>query len=264
MLSLFLTQHLMDALKELASYSVYDPESMLAELKAEEDARFQNFRLASLPENSKQLQSDEIGSELLFKGPNICHTARTPAQTRYLGYLTDSGKVGGIASVGNEMYDTGISMADALSTDANGVLRLAYDPGERTNCHIPVKIDYKDFFFASQKDGWVKLTLPNRAEREVYGYDPSIFKGLIVIFFGSCDWGKCKPNDLHYNEFKEGRIEFEVNGKRVVDLSAIPGAYVLKGEDGVFWKANDEGVYDFRVRVISAGDYVRFNSIVLY
>ena len=126
MLSLFLTQHLMDALKELASYSVYDPESMLAELKAEEDARFQNFRLASLPENSKQLQSDEIGSELLFKGPNICHTARTPAQTRYLGYLTDSGKVGGIASVGNEMYDTGISMADALSTDANGVLRLAY------------------------------------------------------------------------------------------------------------------------------------------
>jgi hypothetical protein len=269
-MALFLTSVLLEVLQDLSSLAVSDPEKMLAELKVEEDLLYADFMKADLPASAKKINGGtdtDIDFELLFRGPNICKTALTPAQTRYLGILMDApDKVGGPVPLGKETYEVGISQADANTQPAEGKLRLAYSPGDRAPCHVTLKPDYKDFFYAHGKDGWVSLTIPNNAEKEAYGYDPAVFKGMIVIFESVCDWGKCNPNDLRsQTDFIAGNFEVEVNGKRVTSLSGIGhGGNVLKGEDGLYWKPNEEGAYELRVRVTQPKSFLRLGSIVLY
>jgi hypothetical protein len=271
-MALFLTSVLMEVLQDLSSEAIVDPEKMLAELKIEEDLLYANFKKADLPEAAKKINAGnpadpDVDTELLFRGPNICKTARTPAQTRYLGILMDTpDKLGGPVPLGKETYETGISQVDANTQPAKGEFRLAYSPNDRTSCHVTLKPDYKDFFYAHGKDGWVSMTIPNNAEKEAYGYDPAVFKGMIVIFEASCDWNKCHPNDLRSaTDFEAGHFELEVNGKRVTALSDIGhGGTVLKGEDGLYWKQNEEGAYELRARVTQSNSFFRLSSIVLY
>ena len=269
-MALFLTSVLLEVLQDLSSLEIADPEKMLAKLRVEEDLLYANFMKADLPAAAKQINGGadlEIDTELLFRGPNICKTARTPAQTRYLGILMDTpDKVGGPVPLGKETYEVGISQVEATTQPAEGKLRLTYSPADRSPCHVTLKPDYKDFFYAHGKDGWVSLTMPNNAEKEAYGYDPAVFKGMIVIFTSTCDWGKCKPGDLQIpTDFIAEKFELEVNGKRVTSISEIgQGGNVLKGEDGVYWKPNEEGAYELRVRVTQPKSYLRLASIVVY
>jgi hypothetical protein len=56
-----------------------------------------------------------------------------------------------------------------------------------------------------------------------------------------------------------------VNGKRVTSLSSVGDiGYVLKGEDELYWKPNEDGAYELRARVIQPSAYLRLASIVLY
>ena len=50
----------------------------------------------------------KLEPSLFFKGRSMCHTARLPSQSRYLGYLTDTDKVGKQAPYGQETYEVGI------------------------------------------------------------------------------------------------------------------------------------------------------------
>jgi hypothetical protein len=273
-LALFLSNALLEVLQDLSSQSIVDPETMLAELKVAEDLLHADFVLADLPKASGKLngggrpeaiQVPGVDTDLLFRGPNLCRTARTPSRTRYLGYPTESDKVGGPMPSGEEKYDVGLSKVQADSSPANGKFRLVYDPGERDDCHVTVAPDYKDFFYANGKDGWVSMTVPNNAEKEAYRYDPSVFKGAIVLFWKGCDWGVCADGNLGPAAFEEGTIELEVNGKRVTSLPDIGnGGYILKGEDGFHWKKNADGVYDIRARVNDLDSYLRLSAIVLY
>jgi hypothetical protein len=269
-MALFLTSVLLEVLQDLSSMAIVDPGKMLAELKVEEDLLYADFMKADLPAAAKRLNGGadpDIDTELLFRGPNICKIAATPAQTRYLGILMDTpDKVGGPAPFGKETYEVGISEADAKTQPAEGKFRLAYFPEDRTRCHVTVQPDYKDFFYAHGKDGWVSLTIPNNAEKEAYGYDPAVFKGMIVMFESPCAGNKCKPGDLKIaKDFIAGNFEVEVNRKRVTSFSGIEyGGKVLKGEDGLYWKPNEEGAYELRVRVTEPSSFLRLGSIVLY
>lgn len=252
----------------------------MKELLAEEDLLYQEFKAAPLPDaafglrdnrgkNQEMVVPNDIDVETLFRGPNICRGARTPAQTRYLGILTDTDKVGGIAVHGHETYDVGITHDEASKTDAKGEMRLAYDPAERDhqNCIVPVKPDYKDYFVAHGKDGWVKLVIPNKSEKRYYNYDPAVVKGILVIFFGSCDWGRCQPDDMQVAAYNEGLLELEVNGKPVTNLTQIGGGlggFLLKGEEGVNWPPNSEGLFEIRSNVKNPKGYLRFSSVILY
>jgi hypothetical protein len=271
-MALFLTSVLLEVLQDLSSEAIVDPEKMLAELKVEEDLLYAGFMKADLPEAAKRRNAGDtadpdIDTELLYRGPNICKTALLPAQTRYLGILMDTpDKVGGPAPLGTETYEVGINQADAKAQPAEGKFQLAYSSAERTPCHVILKPDYKDFFYAHGKDGWVSITIPNNAEKEAYGYDPAVFKGMIVIFESNCDWGRCQPGDLRLaTDFTAGNFELEVNGKHVTSLSGMAhGGNVLKGEDGLYWKPNEEGAYELRARVIQPTSYLRLGSIILY
>jgi hypothetical protein len=273
-MALFLTSVLLEVLQDLSSEGIVDPEKMLAELKVEEDFLYESFTKADLPEGTKLLNPDndpDIDVELLFRGPNICKTALTPAQTRYLGILMDTpDKVGGPVPEGQATYEMGISQADANTQPAEGKFRLAYRPDEHGYrggvCPVTIKADNKDFFYAHGKDGWVSITIPNNAEKKAYGYDPAVFKGMIVVYNNGCDWGKCQPGDMRSEtDLKAGNFELEVNGKRVTSVSRVDNTgHVLKGEDGLYWKPNEDGAYELRARVVQPSDYLRFSSIVLY
>jgi hypothetical protein len=280
-IALFLAQTLTDVLEEYVKREPNpEPEEMLAELLAEEDLLYQEFKAAPLLEiaynlkkdtgtwNSKWVIPEDIDVETIFRAPNICHTGRTPSQTRFLGILTDTRKVGGQARFGHEAYDVGISHEDAVQTDAMGEMRLVYNLGERDrHCTVTVKPDYKDYFFAHGKDGWVKLVIPNKAERLHYNYDPAAIKGIIAIFFGGCDWGVCEKGDMQFDAFREGLLEFEVNGNPVTNLTLIGDTrdgYLLKGEQGVNWTPNSDGVFEIRSQVKNPDGYLRLQTIVLY
>jgi hypothetical protein len=161
---------------DLVEDDTKDPETLLAQLKREEDQLQAEIVKADLSKRASSLNDvngekhpdrAELAS-LFFKGAGICRTARTPAQARYLGYVTNNGKVGSFAPVGNETYDAGIERAVADDSDANGVMRLVIDHNSKErmyDCPVVVKPDYKDYFYAHERDGLVKLTFPNEAEK---------------------------------------------------------------------------------------------------
>jgi hypothetical protein len=273
-MALFLMSALFDAMKELVENDYIDPETLLARLKSEEDQLYESFVKADLPEAAYALyalpdekKDPDVDVDLLYKGPSVCRTARLPAQSRYLGYMTNTNHVGSIAPVGEETYDLGTSKEEADSTDAGGVMRLVYNlkDGDHEVCPVVVKPDYKDVFYAAQKDGLVKLTFPNEAERRAYRFDQSEYKGLIGIILGGCDWGKCKAGELQKKHFEEGLFEVTVNGKPVKSLVDFSfDCIFLKGDDGFYWKPSANGDYEIGIEVKEPGGFLRLSSVVLY
>jgi hypothetical protein len=274
-LGLFFVQAFIDALNDLVENSNQDPEKLLTQLQKEEDQLYQGLIQATLPDYATELydlkkdqeKDPDVDVNLLFKGPSICHTGKTPAQTRYLGYLMNNGKVGNIAPFGEETYETGIFSDEANKEDANGVMRLTYTKNkERVVCPVVVKPDYKDFFYSHQKDGWVKLTFPNEAEKVAYRYSQSQFKGLLAFCFVVCDWGKCNEKDLRPNHLAEGKFEMTVNGKPVKSLVKFDGkaCYILKGDKGLYWEPSSNIDYEIAVLPKEPDSYLRLSSIVLY
>jgi hypothetical protein len=276
-IALFLVQALMDALKDLAEHSNQDPVALQVELQSEEDQQHEKLRQADLPEDADSLyqlgKSDtekdpNVDIKMLWKGPSLCKTAVLPALSRYLGYTTNTDKVGNFAVLGTETYDTGMVLDKAVKADAmNGIMGLVYEPGgrERQQCEVVLKPDYKDFFYAHHNHGLVKLPTPNEAEKAAYGYDPAKFKGFLVIWLGACEWGQCKPGDLQAGEFAEGKFELTVNGKPVKELLSIGyGALALKGEEGLYWQPSSNGDFELGFEVKEPNSFVRLSSVTIY
>lgn len=275
-LALFLVEILLNALNYLTNHADHvNPEETIEKLmKVEEDIVYEEFRSFPLPFDAVDLceadPDSDLDVELLFRGPNVCHTARLPAQIRYLGILTETDKLGKAAPVGEETYDVGIPRIEAADSHSKGVLRLVHEPGDRHKCPVPLKVDYADYFYAHGKDGWTKIVLPNDAEREAYQDDSTRFKGLIVVYFSDCYREKCDQGDLHGDNFGEGKYEIQVNGNAVTSWARIGGitvkasGYVMKGDGGIYWKPNSNGVYEVKVRVLDPQSFVRFSSFVLY
>ena len=276
-LALFLLQTLIDTLKDYETkYSDRDPEATLSELKIEEELLFKGFR-ESIPTElldkcwgpltEDKVPHSWVDLEVFFRGKSICKTARTPAQTRYLGYLTDTDKVGGIALASEETFDVGLTKDEADKTDANGVMRLVQAEHYNT-CKTAINMpDYKDFFYAHEKDGLVKLTIPNKAERVAYNYDSSKMKGVVVLYMGGCDWGRCAKGDLRWEDYDEGKVEIEVNGQAVTSVGLHHNndyGRVCNHANGVFFKPNSDGVFEIGVKVKEPGSWFRLSTVVVF
>ena len=166
--ALFLIEVLDEALKELAADTT-DPATLLAKLKAQEDADYQVFQNAPVPENFKEiLPKSERDSfdylDLLIKGHTFCHTGRLPAEIRHKGILTESTKTGFLT------FDKGVELNEAQTTMYDGAeMRLVYTGGDRQVCEVATNHDYKDYFFVNRNEDWKKLVLPNNSEMKEYG-----------------------------------------------------------------------------------------------
>ncbi len=274
-LGLFLVDRLIDTLADLSEHQTMDPIALLHELQKEEDDLHKQILLSQLPVDLIFSPSDGTSRDptldlsVLWKGPSLCRTGRLPAQSRYLGYTTNTSKVGNIAVLGLEEYDTGISILDANKAHAanEGFMALTYQPGgiDRTTCSVPLKPDYKDFFYVHQMHGRAKLSVPNEKERLGYGYDSSQYKGLIILVFGDCEWGKCAKGEVRPEGFLEAKFEMAVNGAPVIELTDTGfNAWIVKGEDGFYWQADSNGIYDIAITVKKEGGFLKLSSVILY
>jgi len=271
-LSLFITGALIDAISDLVSHPLTDPSELLAELQKKEDVAFENLRNGDLGERTNQIYSPgddsipdpSLDLDALWKTPSLCRTGRLPSRTRYLGYSTNSDKVGGPTIVGSEEYET-CGEIEKTRSKQGGALLFSCGNDHEVCKEAIVRPDHKDFFYADSKLGWSSLSIPNDKERKAYGYDPSQAKGFLFVTFVICEFGKCPEAELKPKDHAHGKFEMTVNRKVVSDVVYIGGrVYGLKGEDGFQWRPDENGVFVFAVRVRDVGRYIRISSIILY
>lgn len=204
----------------------------------------------------------------LWQGPRLCRTARLPAESRYLGYTTNTDKVGKIAVLGQEEFDVGMNPSEwktALNTTGELVLTKSNGKQEHEECEVVLKPDYKDYFFAHYDYGWSSLTIPNEKEIAAYNYDPDKVRGLIAVVWITCDYNKCPPGSLREKHVPDGDLEIKVNGKPVTRMIGTRGdAQILKGKSGVFWEKNAQGGFEISFKVNVEDAHIRVSSILIF
>jgi hypothetical protein len=265
---IWLTGILEDALKELVAK---EPDPLLLEqLRALELADHKAFMSKELPSILKDLElPDDVDPEVFYRGANFCHIARLPAETRYLGILTES------SLVGEDNYDKGLDdeaskhkydQGENEDTAVEGIdktMQLTYKLDTRQVCPIPVNKDYKDYFYLYSTHSWSQLTLPNDAEMKAYGTGEPL-RGVIAVCFVGCDWGNCPGGNIRRDEINEGLAEMEVNGVKVSNLTKFDDCEFLKHEGGHVWKPNSDGRFKIRAKVNAIHSYIRISSIVVW
>jgi hypothetical protein len=272
--SLFLTEALIEALKSLVELQGKDDDTLLTKLQEEEDTLFRNFTSSPFPASEvgnlfkfNDDDNDNNGFDVtqFLTGNNFCRTGRLPAEARYLGYMTEDGRTGGPAPTGQETYEVGVHDKLANLGAGNGTMRLVRETQHMVkDCPVTAHPDSKDVFYANSLDDWTTLTVPNEAERQAYRYDPKNFKGLFLLYFRGCDWGKCEKGFLTGDDLKEKKWEMKVNGKSVKSLSSIGfEAHVAQFENGIVIPPNSRGVYDIEVKVHEKDSFVKISAFVI-
>ena len=268
-MALFMSEMLLDAIAEIGSTS--DQSQLLRHLRLEEDLDYKKFFESDFPAPEKDFLN-QVGSDLLnetdisvfFRSPSICHTARLPAQSRYLGILTES------EQTGVDDYYKGIPKTEAhqleAGDDSDTPMPLVFDETERQSCEVELNRDYKDFFFASDKLGWTTLTFPNKAEQQAYDRESEKYRGLLILCPKYCDWGRCPVGDMRKESIRKGQVKFEINGKPVTNITDLVDCGALRGEDGHYWQPNEDGQYVLRAKVLGDGSdfsFLRISSLIL-
>jgi hypothetical protein len=268
----FIALGLMEALEDavdMIETQGSDPETLLKQLQQQQDADYKLFSEGPIPENAKDafkidkdtttLVPTDIDLDLIYKGPNICHTARLPAETRYLGILTESDKKGFYD------YDTGITKAIATSAPpADGLLPLTFDPSERQTCPY-ANMDYKDWFHVQGGHGWSKLVLPNTREEQAYAPQQrrNQLKGYMAMCLKTCSWGKCAKN--YVNSIDDNKSIIKVNDQEVTELTRFGDCRFLKGKQGHVWSPNaTSGKWEVSFQVTAPGDYMAVSAIIIW
>jgi hypothetical protein len=258
LLGIWLTNIMEDALKELVAKEP-DP-LLLDQLRALEAADRKAFMNHELPTSDldKLEIPDDVDREMIYRGPNICHTARLPAETRHRGILTES------SLVGEDSFDKGIELRSSINNiPEDKSMQLVYEQGERQSCPVVLNKDYKDYFYVRDTHGWSQLTLPNNAEIKAYGTGESL-RGVIAVCFVGCAWGHCPGGNIRREEIDEGLAEMEVNGVKVANLTKVDDCDLLKHSDGHVWKPNSDGKFQIRAKVNKEKMYIRFSTIVIW
>ncbi|CAB9528297.1 expressed unknown protein [Seminavis robusta] len=277
-LALFLTEALMDAVAQLDSRPDQDWQALLDQYNAEEEADYARILESDIPPELSPIANWILGSDdespfgnvdirELYKRRSFCHTALLPSDIRYKGLLTQNfTHTGGWDS----SYDKGIpkpTKSDPVQEVDTGEMILAFDPRERNKwCPETTRIDFKDFYFLSSKEGWKSLTIPNGAEQQYYGLDTADMMGMVLMCLTQCDWGECKNEDMR-DQFDKGHLEMTVNGVQVVEYTKIGICWALKGKDNSYrWEPNEQKKYEIRARLHSKEkgfSYLRFSSFIL-
>jgi hypothetical protein len=242
-------------------------------LKAQVPGEAIDFYLAAAKEELERIGFDPT---VLFQGKSLCHPSYLPAQTRFLGHLTNSHKVGGPAPFGQEEYDIGTEEWEVSQTNASslysGLIPIVWMMGEReVNCPgVLTHPDYKDRFYVRYTgEGWARMVVLNDAERRAYDYDPSKMKGYVVFIFASCPYGTCPESWLRPEQFNDGsddkKWEMKINGKTVAWFANVGHEVkvaVGEGNDPHF-VANSQQEFEIEIKVNEPGGEMYFTSVFL-
>jgi hypothetical protein len=268
--ALFVVEILDDALKELVSLSDEDPDTLLSQLLVAEDADYAAFERE--PVQSSMFQEiyppsgqDGFDLELFVKGHNFCHTAKLPAEIRFKGILTESNQTGFYT------YDHGIEVGQAKSTNSTtDLMRLTYTDADRRDreCPIDTILDFKDYFYVDDREGWKKLVVPNDAALKEYGNGQPL-QGLVVLCFAICEWGACPNGSVGRDEAFPAAYEVQINGVAVAQLWPIQGdvCAISKNADGFKWVPNADGRFEVQIRINKTsppGSFLQLSSVIVY
>lgn len=264
LLALSLLEILEAAVQELSKSSYDNPNTLLQQLLAEEDRDYDMFMQSSLTKEAEFgiLNDPLINMTLITRERPLCRTGRLPAQSRFLGIMTETED-----KISYTNYEMGVWENEAKMTPNSGEqMRLVYDvPHDARNCEVPLNQDFKDYYMVTSSDGWQVLSFPNNREEEYYSSGKPR-KGLIMIALAVCGW-HCPEGDLRESDFTPDIIEVQVNGVEVTQVAtAWAGVFLKHGANGssVYFPANTEGRYDLRVRVHRQGAYLRISGISVW
>lgn len=249
-----------DALDELNS----EPGEMVEiykRLEAEEDEEYRAFEERADVKYEMQWAIEDLSAIQFYRDPTFCHTARLPAQTRYLGHVFDK-----------ERYDTWFSYKkgfnfNTLQKRPEHEIKLSYMPDGRETkqlCNLTLSIDSKDFFLANGRfNGYQKIVVPNDAEQRAYDYHQS--SGIIVMCARACSSECAGSQLLSVDHVHTGKANMKVNGEPVGSVEKFDNCFILRKETGrLHWESNHEQRYEIEVHVDSGGKHFEFTSIIVW
>lgn len=259
-MALFMIDLLEDAINGLATMTE-SPDTILKELNELQEKDHKQLQEAGPPSIVQKLipeDATDLDQDVIFKGPNLCHTGRLPAEIRHLGILTETTKTGFTT------FEEGITMKEADATpNPSSQMRLVQEGGSRQDCNFTVQMDYKDVFYVHQRDGQQTIKLPNAAEAKAYNIEQRTLKGYVAICLATCSWGKCPKGDIRDPIADNGEIV--VNGVKVTGTTEFPGCMFLKHDGGHKFKPKKaDGSIEIKARANDEDTYFRFSSIVVW
>lgn len=257
---MFLLEVLEDALYELKAEQG-DNVAIFQRLEAEEDAEYRVFEEKADIKYEIQWSIDDLTAMQLYRDPTYCHTARMPAQTRYLGHVLNQERYDGWFK-----YKKGGTFK-SLQQNPQPEIRLAYQPLDREKkklCNLTLSIDTREFFLANDRfNGWQKIVVPNDAEQNAHDNHQS--SGIIAICAAACSF-ECAGNPLlSVDHIKTNKASMKVNGEPVGSVEGFDNCFLLRTESGQLqWSPNIEKKYEIEVHVAGAGKHFEFTSIIIW
>jgi len=303
-----------DAIEEIAKLEQSQPEGSLEVTRTELEKQLQGLRQTEALEYDKFLNSEKLlglgkwhGDETkrtvrqhmdlmaLFKAPALCHTALLPAETRYLGLLTQNSSHNPKRTINNQTYDKGFYQLTVdrkeMPKHTQGVrfndddqLLLVTHKEDYDNCEeqlTPYDITFQDAFLATNIGAPRFLTIPNDLEQRHFSdFNVHKSRGWIFICFYDCK-SKCPGNNLSDKllqgkvPLKDLQVEVTVNGFPVSELGsplADSGKcrfLVHESKDDnskrFTWTPNEDGKYtiQFDIKDKSKWLYLKMSSIIL-
>ena len=170
-----------------------DIDGLLNKYRTEEDAEYANVR-TNLNIREAAGATLNTAPEAISKNPetffvpdtHLCRTALLPAESRYLGYTTErSTAINPLDYVHEAMKrdDAGRYMPPA---GQNTMPLVQGNFHELDACPFKLQLDFRDFFFADERMGWMSLMLPNGMEERAYLKDQSPPRGTIMMCLYLC------------------------------------------------------------------------------
>ena len=267
MLALFFLDIFIESLDDLLDQDELSNSALLQNLTSVEHDLHQELRNIELPEWTTEGEVFFLRNftKEFWLDHSVCRTARLPAQSRYLGITTNTNKVGPMAPVGQELFDIGVPMEEAIANKDSVEMQLTYDPSpdEREVCDVLLKPDYKDYFLTHRNNGSQKMFFPNKKEKQAYGYDAASSHGMLVAWFGACDWGQCPEGDLHPPDLLS-KADINVNNRKVVEFVDVGlHGWLLVGKTGPKWETDEQDGFTIQIRVKEKDSYVRLMTLVV-
>ena len=263
-MAMLLVDNLIEAIEGIDAS--IDPSDLYKQLKKEEDIEYERFFKTPIDDVFPGFLSEETVSyglkgRHLLRNRGYCHSALLPAQSRYSGILTETNMTG------MDNYYKGVEQLEADKKPAeDGQMRLTYVARDRQICPVPLMMDYKDFFYTTEKDGWTSVTVPNDSEYEAFGGADFKPDGIVLVCFVVCDWGRCPGGNFQFPEILDGQLKFQVNSQPVTNMTQIGNCALLRGANEAVWTADEKGRFTVKTLVAPTSKgpaYTRITSLVI-
>lgn len=264
---------LYDALIDIRARNPTDFQSLLTELRTAEDSDYAAFAKRELSGYTQALpvQGDQVEfhRDLLFRRRSICRTGLLPAESRFLGIMFDSDKIGSFSETAGYIgFDDGMDSDEAMKFPNEGKeMRFVKDTGARQQCEVPLNQDFKDYWYIQGKEDWQSITLPNKSELETYGTGQPL-NGVLAICLMGCPWGKCQPGDVRETQMSSSDVvEIRINGVVATRFTSVMSCvFPHTGHNETFqtWKPNDQGQFEIEIKLKQPGDYMRISSFAVW